>query len=345
MRGRFTFFVRPDQWWYYKIPPPIMLLVLLLAGRASGSDFLLALAALVTVIALVCNFGYAINDLFDVEEDARTGKENAVSRLGASGLTFVAVLSAFGSLAIAALAIGEAGAALTLCALLLPLAYSMPPLRIKERKWIGVLADATAAHVYPAILCVVIASQWSGGGLPGTMIVAVVLWSLMLGLRGILSHQLLDADVDRESGLITVVHDHGAGHIVKGLKYGVAPIEIASLITVVLQSNVGAVFWCAVLIYAVTETLRTVAGHRVLLFSKSGSRYVPFLGNNFYQVWGPLAVMADVAAGDRQQLLLPLLFVALFWRRVFGEAKVIAGMARNTVRALGSRLVGTRPGS
>src|SRR5205823_4309031 len=117
---------------------------------ASGPDFLLALASLVTVIALVCNFGYAINDLSDVEEDARTGKENAASRLGASGLMLVAFLSAFSSLAIAALAIGEAAAALTLCALLLPLAYSMPPLRIKQRKWMGVIADTLAAHVYPA---------------------------------------------------------------------------------------------------------------------------------------------------------------------------------------------------
>jgi hypothetical protein len=254
-------------------------------------------------------------------------------------------LSATASLAIAGLAIGTAAAVLTFGALLLVLAYSMPPLRIKERKWMGVFADAAAAHVYPAILSIIIASQWDAGAIRGTLIVPVVFWSLMLGLRGILTHQLLEADRDRESGLITVVHDHGAGALVKWLKYLVAPIEIASLTAVVLQSSVGAVFWCLVFVYTVIETLRSIAGHRVLLFSKSGTRHVPFLSNNFYQVWGPLAVMADVATGERLQLLLLLLFAALFWRRVFNEAKVLAGIARSGVRALGSGLARRRHGS
>src|ERR1700736_6676018 len=71
--------VRPRDWWYSKVPLSVMLVLLLLDGRPPSVD---ALAVLVMVALTVCaagNYGYALNELFDVEEDARLGRLNAAA--------------------------------------------------------------------------------------------------------------------------------------------------------------------------------------------------------------------------------------------------------------------------
>jgi 4-hydroxybenzoate polyprenyltransferase len=338
-----TLFVRPG-WWHYKMPPPIMLLTLLLADRATGFDIVLALVSLVAVIALVCNFGYAINELYDVAEDARIGKENIATTIGAPRVALIAGLSAGAALVIALLAIGGVAAALTFWVLLLPLMYSAPPLRLKARRWLGVLADALAAHVYPVLLCLIIASHWPPHEIGGMAVAASVLWSLMLGLRGILAHQLLDEDRDRIGGLTTVVHVHGAASIVKTIKYVIAPIEIGALLVIVWLTQPGPIFWAVVLVYVSSELLKIWGGWRAVLLSRAGSPHLPFFSNAFYEVWGPLAALLDLGARQPPLLPLALLYVLLFRRRSIAELTTYAGLARSLMRTVGARLSDTRRG-
>jgi 1,4-dihydroxy-2-naphthoate octaprenyltransferase len=334
------FFVRVGHWWFYKIPPPVMLLTLLLSGSGSPGDLLFALSCLVIVIALVCNVGYALNELFDVEEDARKGKVNVTTRVGARRLWLVIAAAVTGSLLVSYVGIGVAAFILTLCALLLPLAYSVPPLRLKQRKWLGVFADAVAAHVYPAVLCLLIAGQRTALAAGTPLVVAVLLWSLMFGLRGILSHQLVDDDLDRASNLTTVVHDHGRDNMIRLLLGFIVPIEIACFVFAILQISPGAVFYSVVCVYLVFEALKVKAGWQSIIFTRGKlSAYLPFLNNSFYEVWGPLAAALVAAANDLSLMVLPPLFVALFWRRFRVEWTMIDVLSRGVVRYVGSRLI------
>src|ERR1041384_3398777 len=106
------FFIR-SSWWHYKMPPPIMLLTLMLANRTEVSALAIALALEVIVIALVCNFGYAVNEIFDVDADARSGRSNVASVCGIRRIGAIALLSAAIATALAWSAIGAFGAALT----------------------------------------------------------------------------------------------------------------------------------------------------------------------------------------------------------------------------------------
>jgi 4-hydroxybenzoate polyprenyltransferase len=335
MRRYPLLFVR-GAWWHYKMPPPIMLLVLLMPNLGSVFDLLLALASLISVIAFVCNFGYAINEIFDVEEDAKVERDNVASAIGIPRIVLIAALSAVTSTVIAFIAIGTVGAALTACALFISVAYSAPPIRLKERTWLGVLADASAAHVYPALLCIIIASRSQPGALDGKLIAATLIWSLTLGVRGILVHQLLDEELDRASGLNTVVHVHGRDRIIWLVKFIIAPIEIGSLIAIVWLANLGSAFWSVVLAYALVETWKVLAGSRVLLFLRGGSRHVPFLNNSFYEVWGPLAALIESSAYHAAMLTLAVLYVVLFWPRVFAELRAIAQLVYRTAMTLGT---------
>jgi 4-hydroxybenzoate polyprenyltransferase len=327
------FFIRVRDWWFYKMPPPIMLLTML-AGHVPAIDLLLALASLVVVIALACNLGYALNELFDVEEDTKKGKPNVTAHTGPRNLWFIAGMSAAGSLLAGFTCIGGAAVILTLCSQLLSLAYSAPPLRLKERKWLGVLADAMGAHVYPAMLCLLIAARWAPDG-PGELFTGtVLLWSLAFGLRGILSHLTLDDELDRAAGLTTVVHDHGRESTVNLLLRFIAPLEIGCFILVVLQVSPGMIFYAVICIYLLFEALKVYWRWKSIIFTRDTlSNYIPFLNNSFYEVWGPLGAASAAAANDWNMLLLPPILVLLFWSRICVEWKMIDVLSRGIARA------------
>jgi hypothetical protein len=328
-----SFFVR-SAWWHYKIPPPIMLLTLLLAHRTDFFGLVVALSSEIAVIALVCNFGYAVNEIFDVEEDARAGRSNIASVTGIYRIAIVAALSAALSVVLAWFAFGIAGVPLTAGALLISLAYSAPPVRLKDRRWLGVVADASAAHLYPALLCFVIASQFRAPEFP--IVAASIAWSLALGTRGILLHQLLDDDLDRTAGLTTVVHIHGRKRIIGLIKFGVAPLEIGALLALCWLLEPGPAFWAVIVVYALVEQGKVLSGVRGVLFSSSGGRHVPFLNNSIYEVWGPLAALIAASSTEPAVLILVAVYVVLFWRRVFAEFRASVGMALRLATALGA---------
>jgi hypothetical protein len=295
------------------------------------SQLFLALTSLLIIISLVANFGYVLNELSDVDEDARVKRLNITAFAGAARLWTIAVICVVGSLSLAWYWIGWTGLILTAGVLLFPIAYSVRPVRLKERKWFGILADTCAAHVYPVLLCVMVGSQ-TQEQISGTLFVVLLLWSFMLGLRGILVHQLVDEELDRAGGLRTVIHDHGRNAVIGLVKYLVAPIEIFCLLITVLLSCAGPVFYILSCIYIAYEISKIWAGWHLVLFSRTEAPYVPFLNNGFYEVWGPIAASFDAATHHAALLALPLMFVVLFWSRVITELKMIGALSRDTVR-------------
>ena len=333
-----VFLIRVRQWWFYKMPPPIMLLTMLFAaepaGNVSAIDILRALLCLIAVIALVCNFGYALNELYDVEEDAKKGKPNTMGSLGAPKLWLAAGLSAAGSLLAALVWIGATAFVLTLLAQFLSLAYSAPPLRLKERKWLGVLADAAAAHIYPALLCLLILARNVAYGPSEWLVITVVLWSLAFGLRGFLTHLVLDDELDRAAGLTTIVHHHGREFVIDLLARCITPLEIGCFILVAMQTSAGTIFYAVVCVYLLFEAFKVYWRWKSIIFTRGTlSSYIPFLNNSFYEVWGPLGAALAAAAKDRVLLVLPLALVVLFWSRIHTEWEMIDVLSRGIAHA------------
>jgi 4-hydroxybenzoate polyprenyltransferase len=312
--------VRPRAWWNNKVPLSICVLLLLVDGKPCTVEVLVSLIALVGIVCCVANYGYALNELFDRDEDRRAGRSNAAETASNRRMWSIIVTSAAVALGVAQAAGGVAASLLTVGVLLLPLAYSVPPLRVKERGWAGILADALAAHVYPAVLALVVVSHQLFPVRHALLIVCAAIWSLATGLRGILSHQLQSEDSDRGAGLTTVVHRLGHGRLVRLVVLVILPIEIVSLAMLLLQSD-GTVFLKTI---AVTFVLYEFLKFRfnlfpVLVFTRRGQRYLPFVDEGFYKVWGPLALVVDAAFSDFLYLSLVPAFVLLFRPRITHE--------------------------
>ncbi len=326
--------VRPWAWRLNKVPLSVTLVLLLLDG---GPLSMSAAASMVLVVLSVCavgNYGYALNDLYDIEEDTRTGRPNAALALGRGRTGWIVAGSAVAALALGWLAAGAWGAALTLGVLMLPLAYSVPPLRIKERGWMGVAADALAAHVFPAALAVLTVTHL-GPAQPSTLAIGCILaWSAAAGLRGILSHQLKTADRDVQGGLRTVVHALGRPTVERFVLFVLLPVEAAGFIGAVVASDTGPVLWAFGTLYLACEIYRTANPRfRVRALRPEGQRYLPLVEECFYKAWGPFVIAFDAARIDLKFLVVPLLYALMFRMHLKNEAGKLKAIGESLAAA------------
>jgi hypothetical protein len=329
---------RPWAWWLNKVPLSVTLVLLLVDGAPLG---LAQAASLVLVVLIVCavgNYGYAVNDLFDMEEDRRTGRPNFAMAMGRGRATAMILASALVALALAWAAAGPLGGGLTLAELMLPLAYSVPPVRIKERKWLGIAADGLAAHVYPAALALLTVSHLGAARPQAPVIGCVMAWSAAAGLRGILSHQLNTADRDVQGGLRTVVHDIGRAPLERLVIFALLPVEAAGFIGAAALSPTGPVLWAFGGLYLACEAYRTLDRRFVVrALRPQGQRYLPLVEESFYKAWGPVVIALDAARIDARFLLAPVLYLLLFGFHLKIEARRLRDLGAAIARPSGAR--------
>jgi 4-hydroxybenzoate polyprenyltransferase len=143
--------------WNYKAPVIMAFAyMVVLWGGIAWPTALAAFGCSVLTIAGIAGVGYLSNDWGDRAADLRAGKPNLLANL--PGWHVAALLALFLCLAIGpwvlyfpsnAFSLGLLAAEFLLLAL-----YILPPVRLKERGWLGVLADALYAHVNPALLAI-----------------------------------------------------------------------------------------------------------------------------------------------------------------------------------------------
>lgn len=335
--------VRPRAWWFNKVPLSVLLVLLQVDGKPLMYSALAAVLGVVAIVCCVANYGYAVNELFDIDEDRRGGRANVAATAGRSRMWSIIVASGAGALLLAVLLGGFAGGALTAGELVLPLAYSIPPLRMKERGWLGVSADAAAAHVYPAMLALIVVQHLSIRSYAPPLVLTVAIWSLASGLRGILSHQLQSEEHDRATQLSTVVHRYGRETIERLVVFGLLPIEVLAFSAAILQSHATALFKTVWLVFVLYEFLKfTLNAFPVIVFKREGQPYLPFVDEGFYKAWGPPALALDAALADPLYLILAAVYVLAFRTRLIMEWAQIRATAAVASRRIANLVVGSR---
>jgi 4-hydroxybenzoate polyprenyltransferase len=315
-----TLLIRPRAWWFNKVPLSVMLFLLLVDGQPFTLVALYSLVGLIGIVSCAANFGYGLNELFDRDEDRRAGRANVANTLSTRDMWLIIGLSGLLALAFAALLAGLMGVLMTIAELLLPLCYSVPPLRVKERGLLGVLADALAAHVFPAAMALAIVSL-QGLRMPSLgLVLTVALWSLSTGLRGIVSHQLQSQESDFNAGLRTIVHRLGFGPVRAFVVRVILPIEILTYVAIFVQVDVTLFMKIIACVFVVYECLKyRLEIFPATVFDRKGERYIVFVDEGAYKVWAPLLLAIDAAFTDPLFLLLAPVFVLFFRPRAVGE--------------------------
>ena len=312
--------IRPRAWWYNKVPLSVLLVFFLLAGNPFSPFGIVALIGVIGVVCGVANYGYALNELFDLEEDRRAGRNNSAAGRTRGDMWLIIAGSAVFALTVAGLVGHLEAVALTSAVLLLPLTYSVPPFRTKERGWAGVLSDALAAHVFPAALALTVMTKLSLPTLGTDVQTAILVWAFATGLRGILSHQLHDGKRDLSAGLMTVAHRYGHDRLSFFVICFILPIETGFLLAAVFLLPDHPAMTLAAVSFCMVEGARFWLGRQPLYrFTTWWRGYIPFADEGFYKVWGPLALGTDLSFSSPLYAPLLLLFVGLFWPRIQTE--------------------------
>jgi 4-hydroxybenzoate polyprenyltransferase len=311
-QGRLTEVVRAGEWWEYKLAP-IFAAFYATALTLQVPVSSLWRAALLLLLALVPGAAYVsvINDLTDREEDRAAGKPNRLagrSRFYAAALVAISVMA---GLAFCFLWRGDALLlSVYLAAWLAFSLYSLPPFRWKTRGILGVLCDASGAHLFPTLVGVVLAFREAGRPVSVAWILAVAAWTFGNGVRGILWHQLTDLEHDRHAGVRTFAQRHAPAVAVRLGTFVAFPVEVAGLAAMLWQMrSAGPVV--ALLAYAVVAALRMWHWRINAVIVAPKPRFLIVL-HEYYDAWLPIALLLTAGTRHPGDLFVLAVHLALF---------------------------------
>jgi 4-hydroxybenzoate polyprenyltransferase len=283
--------VRAGEWWEYKLAPifaSFYATALTLQVPVSS----LWPAALTILLALVPGAAYVsvINDITDRDEDLAAGKAN---RLAGRSPAFAAMLVAI-----------TAGAGLVFCflwrrdTLLLSVylaawlafsLYSLPPFRWKTRGILGVLCDASGAHLFPTLVAVLLAFREAGRPASTLWVVSIGVWAFANGIRGILWHQLTDLEHDRHAGVRTFAQRHPPEVAIRLGTFVSFPLEVLALASILWQLRSP---WpaAALLVYGILVVMRLRQWHMHAVIVAPKPRFLILL-HEYYDAWLPISVL------------------------------------------------------
>lgn len=307
--------IRAVDWWEFKLSPIFATvyataLLLNVSIASLWPLLLLALAALVPGAAYVS----VLNDLTDMEEDVASGKAN---RLVGRSRAFAAVVLACCVLPGVAVAVYWRGDALLLSLYLAAWVaftlYSVPPFRLKKRGVLGLLADASGAHLFPTLLVVALVFRWTAEPLNASWFAAVAVWALSLGLRGNLWHQLGDRHHDERVGLRTFARRHKITLLQRVGNLFIFPYE-ALAFTAMLWLLGSRACVVALAVYLLLEWSRRVMWRTAVVVVVPKER-ASILLLEYYEVFFPVALLLASASGRRWDALVLVAHLLLFPRR------------------------------
>jgi 4-hydroxybenzoate polyprenyltransferase len=308
--------VRAGEWWEYKLVPilsafyatAVMLRVPLVS---------IWLTAIVILLAMVPGAAYVsvINDLTDRDEDLAAGKKN---RTIGKSRAFIALLIVVTTGTGAVFSwLWRKDTLLLSCYLAAWLAfslYSLPPFRFKTRGILGVLCDASGAHLFPTVVAVILTFR-AAHRFDARWLIAVAVWSFAYGLRGILWHQLSDRDADRSAGVRTFAQRH-APRVAERLGTWIAfPCELLAFATMLwLLRSMTPVLFFAVYLFLSARRMRGWKMTPVVVAPKP--RYFIVL-HEYYDVFFPLALLVEAAVRHRWDAIVLAAHLLLFPGRTF----------------------------
>jgi len=316
----FFAFARPGNWFVSKIPPllAVAYLEILRFGVAPHDAGRLLASGLLSIFC-VAIYGHVVNDIFDLETDRLANKVNLLADIRPVWRVLLIATFLIGGFVPALIADYSVGMlALITLNYLWPTIYSIPVPRLKEKGLFGVACDALGSHITPTlfVLALFASSAPAGSSIAqrGFALVAT-LWAGVLGLKGILHHQIADRDNDAQSGIVTLATKTRLEDLQRFLTGFNLLIElpVSALFTVMVSS------WCPLAIIAFTvytgsEAIKYKLGFKFALTAGPATirATVPFTNEMFYVLWMPMAAATQIALDNPALFPLPILHLIIF---------------------------------
>lgn len=320
--------VRAKDWWSYKLAPVLgtayaITVIADISLLSLWSTFLFLLVALV----IGASYASVINNLCDQEEDQISGKANYF--IGRSNI-FIA-LALIGCILPGLIVSGlliQVPLALSIYIgnWLLFTIYSLPPIRLKNRSFLGGLAIAVGESLVPQMLAIFLVTHNTGKPLSLIWLMAISIWSFASGFRSILWHQILDFENDHRAGIRTFAVDASIQTLQRIGKWIVFPIEFASFLTILVLAN-NIFNWIFLCLYFVTEWLRYYFWQLeiVIVQPSNKSRLILF---EYYDLFYPLGFLIFSSCNHPNSLIILGIHLLLYYPRFWWWIRDFWGLLR-----------------
>jgi glycosyltransferase involved in cell wall biosynthesis len=284
----------------------------------------LFVASLITIFGIGC-FGHFINDWCDIEVDKKAGKENRFAAFASwQRVAIVAGALILALLPWLFLPFDRSSIVLLVLEFLLLLSYAIPPLRLKERTFLAVIADAAYAYAIPAVLAAHTFFLATEGLYDSTFIITLFAWQLLLGIRHFLNHVALDRLNDLASHTLTVATINGNYYVHRLIRNLILPLEVLSFSAFLgnfSRYNAVLVVVCVVLFIVLSSfTVIIAIGRDYSFFSY---RFSSIFLDTYYQSILPFIPLLFLIFLDARFLILLAVHLLLFYN---GFGKVVVGL-------------------
>lgn len=274
--------------------------------------------------------GHLFNDISDAEQDEKSGAESIVVGLSKRALQVKYGLVLFATILPWLWIPASPAVWLLLCLEVLAFYfYSAPPFRFKERGIWGALTDSLYAYTIPLGVTTLVFSEMTNTTSTMEFGLVVGVWTILLGFRGIMSHQLLDEGRDRATRVRTFVTTIGWGKAFELLKKA---LIVEAVLFVALLFQLWKVLPATPYVFGLFLAASIIRHRRSSIVSGLPSQdhihefcLIGETMSKFQNRWWPLLPLAVLVSRDTDLLALAFLHCLVF---------------DNALRYLGIRLLG-----
>jgi 4-hydroxybenzoate polyprenyltransferase len=316
--------LKASDWWNYKIPPLLAIAWYALASGRYPTQLrsiagYLSLYLLATVA--IAGFGHVLLDAFDVEEDRLLGKPNLWSPLSSfKRMLLLSTLIVLSWLPWRAIPGGKLTLVLIGAEFVMFVLYAMPPLRLKERGFPGIAADAMYAHVLPLLWTWVTFSAIADSTAPPWFPVVAASWAFLVGTRHLLQHQVINHDDDERAGARTFVVRHGVAATLELAAHTLLPLEVVTfaflLGVITVTTPLVALAFFAYAVWQITKVRRGWLSRVDVFGAVTDGDKVAVIGtlvmSRFYERWMPVVLLLALSIQQPAYLLLLVIHVLVF---------------------------------
>lgn len=309
--------VRASDWWIYKIPPILVVFYLIASFSDKNiTDCLYCLLFILGALIAGASFVSIINDYSDIEHDKLAAKSNYMASISPRKRLFILIIFIlFGLVFTLSMRLNSFAQIAYILSYLSFVLYSCYPFRFKERKWLGVFADAAGSQLFPFLFVAFFTCNFLEVQMEPLFFWLISVWALCSGIRGILYHQLHDQSNDIKSNLNMVVQNLN-DKTLKKIGGVLVALELIAIAFIIIKYHLM-ISSIAFLLYAIYLLLR-IKIHNVEIIALNYTResYAIFLFE-FYQVFWPVAILVTLCSQDLKYLILLALHLLLFNKSIY----------------------------
>ncbi|WP_341215355.1 UbiA family prenyltransferase [uncultured Wocania sp.] len=288
--------LRAHDWWAPKIIPMLCIgYATILQNKDNLMDNFLWLLFLILAVSVGAIYVSIINDFTDLKYDIASKKRNGLQRFTPIKRKLFLLASILLGVFFSIFFINDTLSLIFYLAAYLAFSlYSIPPFRFKNRGALGVIADASGAHLFPSLF--VASSMMNNMNVPidPYWLTIIGVWSFFYGLRGILWHQFWDRENDLSINHKTFATEMSVSNM-KLAEIIITSIEIIALLLILL--TLGILPFIALLFYFLILFGYLKLKIKTILIITNTNSWQIFM-SDYYQILLPASLIITCSIKD-----------------------------------------------